>query len=92
MEKTRFLRRGPEWICCPGNRSGPLLTRLVFGTIVLFYIAISLYFMKTGLHIIFFSLDMMITLTFSVTTIKHGFVCHPKEFYTVVNAISKNMH
>ncbi len=48
--------------------------------------------MKTGLHIIFFSLDMMITLTFSVTTIKHGFVCHPKEFYTVVNAISKNMH
>ncbi len=23
--------------------------------------------------------------------LKHRFVCHPKEFYTVVNAIPKNM-
>ncbi len=31
-------------------------------------------------------------LTFSVTMIKHEFVCHPKEFYTVVNVIPKSMH
>ncbi len=30
-------------------------------------------------------------LSYNDFCLKHGFVCHPKEFYTVVNAIPKSI-